>query len=277
MPALDFNALPLRELRKGRELSWDPHTIDLRRDRSQWEHLTHDERALLLSQVLGFLVGERAVAHDLAPLQQALRHERGHMEEEMYLTQQQFEESTHVEFFQRWMFEVLPGELGAEVPHPPGEISPILRKTLPEAMTALVDDPSRKAQLRATVVYHQIVEGVLAEIGYQTFYDCLDERQLLPGLREGVRNIQIDESRHIAFGTYLARRILADEPGLRTAFVNWMEDLRPIAVDSTESLFEGFADPMPFGLSRTKAVAYCEALHKRRMDAVLGSEPVEAA
>lgn len=273
---LDFDTFPLREIRKGRELQWNPHTIDLHQDRSDWKDLTDAERTVILLEVFGFLVGERAVAHDLAPLQQALRREGRHMEEEMYLTQQQFEEATHVEFFQRWLYEVLPGRLGEDIPYPPGEPSRVLRKILPAAMTALTTDMSRSAQLYATTVYHQIVEGVLAEVGYQVFYDCLDDRGILPGLREGVRNIQVDESRHIAFGTYLARRIIRDEPNLRDRFTEWMEELRPASVESASSFFDEFEEPYPFGLSRTKNVVYCEALHKRRLEAVLSEQPIEA-
>lgn len=266
---IDFDSLPLKELRKGRELCWDPHAIDFSKDTEQWKSLSDDERELLLSQVFGFLVGERAVTHDLAPLQQALRRERCHMEEEMYITQQLFEEATHVEFFQRWLYEVLPGALGEEVPYPRGERSQVLSRLLPEAMNALHDDHSPEAQLHAVVVYHQIVEGVLAELGYQIFYDCLDKRNLLPGLREGVRNIQVDESRHVAFGTYLAQRIIRDHPELKDRFIAEMDEILPATMRSAEALFEYYDDPMPFGLDRERLTKLALDLHKRRIRAVL--------
>ncbi len=273
---IDFASLPLREVRKGRALQWDPHGIDLAQDRLDWAALSAIERQLLLSQVLGFLVGERAVAHDLAPLQQALRRERGHMEEEMYLTQQSYEESTHVEFFQRWLNEVLPGKLKIDVPIPPGNQSRILSDILPQAMTALLTDQSRSAQLYAATVYHQVVEGVLAEVGYQVFYDCLGVRSVLPGLRQGIRNIQTDESRHIAFGTYLARRILTENPELRDRFIGWMDELGREARRSAESLFAPYEPPYPFGLDREKALAFSDTLCRRRTDAVLSGAPIEA-
>ncbi len=273
---VDFASLPLREVRKGRALQWDPHTIDLAQDRHDWAALTAPQQQLLLSQVLGFLVGERAVAHDLAPLQQALRRERGHMEEEMYLTQQSYEESTHVEFFQRWLNEVLPGKLKVDIAPPPGNQSAIIAEILPKAMTALVTDQSRTAQLYAATVYHQIVEGVLAEVGYQVFYDCLDTHRILPGLRQGIRNIQTDESRHIAFGTYLARRILTENPELRGRFVGWMEELGREARDSAASLFAHYTPPYPFGLDREKMLAFSDTLCRRRTEAVLNVVAVEA-
>lgn len=273
---LDFESLPLKEIRKGRELCWDPHAIDLTQDAKDWSTLSDVEKELLLSQVFGFLVGERAVTHDLAPLQQALRLERSHMEEEMYLTQQLSEEATHVEFFQRWLYEALPGELGKDVPYPRGERSKILSQNLPEAMNALHDDPSPKAQMRAVVVYHQIVEGVLAELGYQIFYDSLQDRGIFPGLLEGVRHIQIDESRHIAFGTYLAQRLIRDFPELKDFFVEEMERQLPDTLRSAEALFEFYEEPVPFGLDRKKLVDLGKELYRRRVKAVLSGGLVAA-
>jgi len=273
---LDFESQPLRELRKGRALQWDPHTIDLSRDRSDWANLNAGERNVLLSQVLGFFHGERAVAHDLAPLQQALRRERGRMDEEMYLTQQMYEESTHLEFFQRWLFEVLPGKIGEVVPRPPGQQTPIVSELMPRILGALLTDSSPRAQMKATVVYHQIVEGVLAELGYESFYDCLDPRGIFPGLRTGLRNIQKDESRHIAFGTYLARRLIRDHPELRDAFADDMEELREPCIEASRSLYAQYEEPYPFGLDREKLVAFTEMLYRRRLDSVLSATLAEA-
>ncbi len=273
---LDFNSLPLKEIRKGRELRWDPHAFDFTRDVKDWMTLSDIERELILSQVFGFLVGERAVTHDLGPLQQALRLERGHMEEEMYITQQLFEETTHVEFFQRWINEVLPGELGKEVDYPRGERSQVLGKILPETMGALHDDRSPEAQMRAVVVYHQIVEGVLAELGYEIFYDCLKTKGLLPGLLEGVRHIQIDESRHIAFGTYLAQRLIRDHPELKELFTDEMQRLYEPIMHDAGALFEFYEAPVPFGLDRDKIVKLAEDLHRRRISAVLSGGLVAA-
>ena len=65
------------------------------------------------------------------------------MEEEMYIAQQLCEEMNHVEFFQRWMNEVLPDELGSdEVPYPGGTPSPFFTTILPPTMQALIEDKS---------------------------------------------------------------------------------------------------------------------------------------
>lgn len=264
---IDFDSLPMLEFRKGRELQWFPHELDYSREAQDWTALGDAERDLLLRQVVGFMVGERAVTHDLAPLQQALAAERGHMEEEMYLTQQLFEEAIHVEFFQRWMNAALPGVLGRDIPYP--ELyGTIFSEVLPEAMHALRTDRSPEAQMRACVVYHQIVEGVLAEVGYRVFYACLDEGRRLPALYAGVKNIQRDEARHVAFGTYFAQRLISERPELEKLFDEEMEKMKPLSLASTDQIFDTFGEEAPFGLKRESFRAEAAKLHEGRVLAV---------
>lgn len=265
---IDFESLPLRELRKGRKLAWEPHDIDMAQDREDWLKLSADEKDFILGQVVGFLVGERAVAHDLAPLQQALRKEKGRMHEEMYLTQQMYEESVHVEFFQRWINEALPGVLGKDIPYPEGN-GAVFSRTLPEAMQALTTDTSPEAQMRATVVYHQMVEAVLAELGYEIFYTCLDKEGILPGLREGLRNIQQDEARHVAFGTYFAQRLILEKPHLAEVFEKEMESIHEEAVTSSDRFMGKYGENVPFGLDLSHFKSFAETLYQRRIRTVL--------
>ena len=72
---IDFDSFPLRGIRKGRELAWNPHEIDFSQDAADWPTLNSREQTVLLRQIVGFLIGERGVTHDLAPLQQTLRRE----------------------------------------------------------------------------------------------------------------------------------------------------------------------------------------------------------
>lgn len=266
--SLQFESLPVRAMRRGRELAWDPNTVDFTQDKADWPDLSPAEQEFLISEVFGFLVGERGVAHDLAPLQQALRKEKGRMEEEMYLTQQMYEESNHVEFFERWLAEVLPGPLGDTVPYPRGEPSPFFKSILPDAMRRVAENPTPETQLQAAVIYHQVIEGVLAEVGYQIFYDSLDNRGIMPGLRQGVRFIQQDESRHIAFGTYLAQRIINENPALDTVFDDAMAGIRDRAVNGSADYIALFAEEAPFGLTEEKFRKMGADLFERRIRAV---------
>lgn len=274
--SLNLDSFPVREIRKGRELAWDPYAIDFSKEREHWSQLNDREQKALLIQVVGFYVGERAVTHDLAPLQQALRREPDRLDEEMYITQQMFEETTHVEFFKRWMNEGLPGKLGVDIPFPTGKPSVVLHKLLPEAMTALNEDRSPRAQICASVMYHQIVEGVLAELGYEVFYAMLDPRDLMPGLREGVRNIQRDEARHIAFGTYFCQRVIRENPDMESFFVEEMDAKLDVVLEANQSFFEAIGDPAPFDLEQERFDKLIRTLHRRRREAVLSGSLVEA-
>lgn len=275
---IDFESFPLRLFHKGRSLAWDPLGFDLGQDKADWLTLTEEERDVVLRTVIGFLVGERAVAHDLAPLQQALRREKGRMEEEMFLTQQQYEESNHVEFFQNWMDHVLPGVPGRDLPFPtvrPGNRQGrLLVNELPLAMQAVRDDPSPEMQMRAAVTYHMIVEGVLAEFGYQFFYRALKKRGVLPGLVAGIHLIQRDEVRHIAFGNFLIQRLIRERPGLEKVFDEEMNKLKAEARASSMAFFDAYEENTPFGLKAAEFEELFEQLFEGRRAVVKRGETV---
>ena len=274
---IDFDSLPLRLFEKGRELAWQPSQIDMRQDKEDWQSLTDEEREILLQMIIGFLIGERAVAHDLAPLQLALRTEKGRMEEEMYLTAQTFEESVHVTFFQRWLDEVIPDQRHGRVPLPmmDGKGYLLVGTEMPQAMQALNMDKSPEAQLKAAIAYHIHVEAISAEIGYKQFYGSCEPRGILPGLIEGVHNVQRDEVRHIAFGLYLCQRLLRDNPELESVFVEEMERLKPITFFTATAFFEQYGDPSPFGIRRFEIVELFEQLYESRKRIVLRGDRIE--
>lgn len=276
---IDMTSFPIREFRKSRDLAWDPTKIDFTKDRADWAGLASEEREFLLRMVVGFLVGERGVTHDLAPLQGALRGERGRMEEEMYLTAQLFEEAQHVEFFQLWMnatITAVPGAgAGREFPVAlPGDL---FKDLLPEVMGALRDDPSPEAQMRASCLYHMIVEGVIGETGYQIFYNALEKRGLMPGLVQGVHSVHRDEARHIAFGIYFLQRLLRENPRLETFFDECMEEFRSVAEDMPLQIFSDYkAGAVPFGLNPEDYVSHNRQLFASRIQQVKKGHLVSA-
>ena len=81
-------------------------------------------------------------------------------------------------------------------------------------MRRLDTDRSPEAILDATLVYNHLVEGVAAVAGYKRWNEALRRLGKLPGLEAGLRLTQRDERRHIAYGTYLSRQILAENPEL---------------------------------------------------------------
>ena len=85
---------------------------------------------------------------------------------------------------------------------------------LTRVMRRLDTDQSPKAILDATLVYNQLVEGVAAIAGYRRWDETFRRLGKLPGLEAGIKLTQRDERRHIAYGTYLGRRIIAENPEL---------------------------------------------------------------
>ena len=81
-------------------------------------------------------------------------------------------------------------------------------------MRRLDTDQSPEAILDATLVYNQLVEGVAAINGYRRWDETFRRLGKLPGLEAGLKLTQRDERRHIAYGTYLGRQILAEHPEL---------------------------------------------------------------
>ena len=243
---LNNDSLPMRLFTASHGRAWDPSDIDFSQERSDWLSLTDDERALLLRLVSGFRVGERGVTHELAPLQ--LRFRRGGwIEEEIFVAAQMYEEARHVQFFERWLLEALPGRFGVDIPYPElqGDMFSI---RLPRAMQALLGDDSPEALLRSIMLYHFYVEGVSAESGYTVFHAIFEQGGRFPGLKRGVRLIQRDEARHISFGVYVLQRLLAEHDHLTDLFENQVATLRHLAKDDPEQIFVGFqTGSIPFG------------------------------
>ena len=269
---VNFDIIPTKLLRKGHELSWDPAGIDVAQDKKDWETLNQSEKDFLLQMVLGFKMGEKCVAHDLSPLQHALRYEKGRMEEEMYLTQQSYEESLHVVFFEDWIDKMFDGQLGKSIPYPVPEDRSgnfqLLGIELPRAMQALANDRSVENQLKASVTYHIHVEGILAEFGYQLFYQGVERLGLFPGLLEGIHNIQRDEVRHIAFGMYFIQRLLRDNPELEEIFDAEMERLKPISKSNTLDGMIARGEDIPFGLDHTSFTKLFNELYESRIGVI---------
>lgn len=243
---LAVDSPPMRLWRKAKRLgTWNPDDIDLGRDRTDWRGLSTLERDVLLRLTSLFLAGEEGVTRDLLPLLLTMARE-GRVEEEMYLTSFLWEEAKHVDFFHRVIREVAPeaGDLARF--HSPA-YRRIFHDALPQAMHALLDDASGAAQARASATYNMIVEGVLAETGYEAYFAALERHDLMPGIRRGVALLKRDESRHIAYGVFLLSRLIAEDRTLWTVIEGCMNELFPLAMGVIEETFAAY-DEMPFGL-----------------------------
>jgi ribonucleotide reductase beta subunit family protein with ferritin-like domain len=137
---------------------------------------------------------------------------------------------------------------------------------LERVMRRLDTDQSPEAVLDAAVIYNQFVEGVLAIAGYQRWEQTFQALGKLPGLQAGLKLTQRDERRHIAYGTYLARRVLSENPELW----GWLEERW---AKLTATLGGGYgADPEAAELAELHL-----RLSKRRLEALAVARTMNAA
>lgn len=237
---------PMRLYEKAKRLGiWNPSDIDFTQDRADWLTLTPDEQDVLLRLTAMFQAGEEAVTLDLLPLIMAVAAE-GRIEEEMFLTTFLFEEAKHTDFFNRFLTEVAQHSGDLSRYHSDNYHS-LFYEALPAALLRLLEDRSPAAQVRASVTYNMIVEGMLAETGYHAYFMALERRGLMPGQRRGITLLKQDESRHIAYGVFLLSRLVAEDDSLWDVLEGAMNELLPSALAVIGDVF-GAYEVMPFGL-----------------------------
>lgn len=255
---------PMRLYEKAKKLGiWNPSDIDFSKDKQDWAKFTDEEKDLCLLLLSMFVAGEEAVTLDLLPLIQAIAQE-GRLEEEMFLTTFLFEEAKHTDFFRRFMDEV--AEAGVDLSRYHGDnYRQLFYESLPGALNALRSDPSPASQIRASVTYNMVVEGVLAETGYQAFFTMLERNDLLPGLRKGIALLKQDESRHIAYGIYLLSRLIAEHPREWENLQVQMNTLLPSAIGVIGDAFARY-EVVPFGLKEDDFVNYAMSQFSKRFE-----------
>ncbi len=255
---------PMRLYERAKKLGiWNPSDIDLTKDKQDWAGFTDEEKDLCLLLLSMFVAGEEAVTLDLLPLIQAIAQE-GRIEEEMFLTTFLFEEAKHTDFFRRFMDEV--AEAGVDLSRYHGDnYRQLFYESLPDALNALRTDPSPASQIRASVTYNMVVEGVLAETGYQAFFTMLERNNLCPGLRKGISLLKQDESRHIAYGVYLLSRLIAEHPQEWDNLQMQMNTLLPSAIGVIGDAFARY-EVVPFGLKEEDFVNYAMSQFSKRFE-----------
>jgi ribonucleoside-diphosphate reductase beta chain len=263
---LNWDSLPLKLFAGGNAKFWDPADIDFSRDRADWEKLSDVERDFATRLCAEFIAGEEAVTEDIQPFMAAMRAE-GRLGDEMYLTQFAFEEAKHVQVFRMWLDAVgITDDLHSYL-EPLTAYRRIFYEDLPNCLNALSTDPSPAAQIRASVTYNHVVEGMLALTGYYAWHKICVDRNILPGMQELVRRIGDDERRHMAWGTFTCRRHVAADDANWTVFETHMNELIPLALEATE---QGFAlyDPMPFGMQLDEFMQYSADKGMRRFGTI---------
>ena len=181
-------------------LQWDATVIDLAPDAVAWPELEPERRQRLTTLLAGFCVAEQAVSEHLTPFTGAT----GDTLVAWVFFLQRRDEQRHALIFDRIAAEVL-GLPGAS----PAERRAAARAHVPDAVLELFEErlPALAAELAAgrrglgegVSLYHMVLEGVVFEAGQNALLDDLDDG-VLPGVREAVRRVELDERWHIGFG-----------------------------------------------------------------------------
>ena len=264
---LNWNSLPLKLFAGGNAKFWNPADIDFSRDRADWESLSDREREYAARLCAQFIAGEEAVTTDIQPFLAAMRAE-GRLGDEMYLTQFAFEEAKHTQVFRMWLDAVGMTEDLHNYLEPLPAYRQIFCAELPAALSTLTTDASPATQVRASVVYNHVVEGMLALTGYFAWHKICVARGILPGMQELIRRIGDDERRHMAWGTFTCRRHVAADDANWTVFETKMNELIPLALQLTQEGFALYRPDIPFGLAEDEFMQYSADKGMRRFGTI---------
>jgi ribonucleoside-diphosphate reductase beta chain len=188
-------------------LQWDATAIDLAPDARAWPELPDERRRRLTTLLAGFCVAEDAVSEHLEPFAAVARETSMASAETLmawifYL--QRRDEERHALLFDRIAAELLglPGTTPAERraaarAHVPAPMLDLFEARLPALAAELA--AGRAGLGEGVSLYHMVLEGIVFDAGQSALLDDLADGAL-PGVREGVVRIELDERWHIGFG-----------------------------------------------------------------------------
>jgi ribonucleotide reductase beta subunit family protein with ferritin-like domain len=212
--------------------NWRASEIDFTVDREQWQNTFSEiERRGALWTYSLFFHGEDSVADNLSPYIDAAPRQ----EQKYFLATQQADEARHAVLFARFMREVAgagsdtASSLEATRPELTWGFKKVFGR-LDRMADELRRDRSRPKLAQAIALYHLIVEAALAQPGQHLIEESLTRRDLLPGFREGMRNVSKDEQRHIAFGVKMVADLVREDPDCRPAIEELLREIFPFTV-----------------------------------------------
>jgi ribonucleoside-diphosphate reductase beta chain len=182
------------------KLQWDEQRLDLAPDAETFAAFSDERRERLTKLLAGFRIADDAVSVNLEPFGPAANNSL--IAWVVFL--QKRDEQRHARFFDRVAAEVLqlPGETKEERGAAAREIAPpgivdLFQSELP-AMSAEMAD-GRADLSDGMALYHMTLEGMVLSAGQRALLEDLDDGSL-PGVREGVYHVELDERWHIGFG-----------------------------------------------------------------------------
>jgi ribonucleoside-diphosphate reductase beta chain len=195
--------------RRWEKQNWSVYEIDFSKDKEDWANFPSELKIQLMLGFRGFFLGEAAVTDTLSPLVHAAPTD----DDRHFLTTQLVDEARHTIFFDRFFREALgvegidaarreTEEIGYTADKDRG-YSKLFYKDLVEVTDAVRLDPTDYGKWVAGIVlYHMLVEGMLALAGQRRILHVARRFNLLPGFRAGFTMVTRDESRHVNYGVY---------------------------------------------------------------------------
>ena len=188
-------------------LQWDPAAIDLTEDSRAWPELPNERRRRLMTILAGFRVAEDAVSEHITPFADVARQATLASHESLMawvFFLQRRDEERHALWFDRVAAEVLglPGAAPAERreaarAHVPAGVLELFEVKLPEMAAELA---AGRAELgEGVALYHMVLEGIIFDAAHHVLRNDLADGAL-PGVREGIERVELDERWHIGFG-----------------------------------------------------------------------------
>jgi ribonucleoside-diphosphate reductase beta chain len=188
-------------------LQWNPAAIDLTQDARAWPELPAERRRRLMTLFAGFRVAEDAVSEHITPFADVAREATLASHESLMawvFFLQRRDENRHAQWFDRIAAEVLglPGDTPAERreaarAHVPAAVLELFEVRLP-AMAAELS-AGRAGLGEGVALYHMVLEGIVFDAAHHALrIDLADDA--LPGVREGVERVELDERWHVGFG-----------------------------------------------------------------------------
>jgi len=182
------------------KLQWDANGIDLAPDAAAWPGLPDERRERLTKLLAAFRIADDAVSQHLVPFGPAAKNSLV----AWVIFLQRRDEERHATFFDRVAAEVLklPGDTKDERRAAAWEFAPpgileLFEEELP-AMAAEVEE-GRADLSDGMALYHMTLEGMVLSAGQRAILQELDDGAL-PGVRQGVYHVELDERWHIGFG-----------------------------------------------------------------------------
>lgn len=215
-----------RELYKRWEKqNWQVFQLDFTKDKEDWAKTPDEIKEEFMYGLYAFFLGEACVTDTLSPMVHAAPTD----EDRQFLSTQLVDEARHTIFFDTFFREVV-GVDGLDGARGIPEVRTLLMdanqrgygklfyKDLPDVTDAVRLDPrSYEKWVASIVLYHMLIEGMLALYGQRQLLQATRIFDVLPAFRAGFTAVTRDESRHVNYGVYALRK--AFEAGLHDHMV----------------------------------------------------------